>query len=52
MRNSTKDDDTEIAVTVVAEILVVESMKRENKQTSKTGVDKDMVIIEVIILIV
>jgi len=50
VRNTTKD--IEVTVTVVAKIVIVETMKREDKQTNKISVDKDAVMEDVIILIV
>jgi len=49
MRNTTEDN---VAVTVVVEIVTVETRKREDIQTIKIGVDKDEIVEEVIVLIV
>jgi len=51
MRNTT--DDVEVVVMVIAEIVVLETtVKRDDKQTSKTGVDEVTMVEEVILQIV
>jgi len=50
MHNTT--EDMEVSIMVVAEIVIVKTMKREDKQTSKIGVEEDVVVEEVIVLII
>jgi len=51
--NQGRVEDVDVAVTVVAEIVVVEAtMKRKDKRTNKTGMAEVTIIEEVIVLII